>query len=153
MTDLPTNRDESWQPCPPGDLQRLATGIRRRKEWEQRKQVLSTVGAVIVAVASVVLVRNYTQSLDQPDSGDKYYAGISCTEVRKKMPEMMMGKVDEQRMMQIEDHLKQCRSCREIRDRMNMNMSAAPIHGVEDSRSPRRMMAYFDSTPPPRGVR
>ena len=150
MTDQPTNRDESWQPCPPGDLQRLATGIRRRRKWEHRKQVVTTAGAVLVAVAGVVLVTTYTQNVQQPVSGDRYYAGISCTDVRKKMPEMMMGKVDEQQMMQIEEHLKQCQSCRETRERMNMKMSVLPTHETEDPHSSRKMLAYLDWTPPPR---
>lgn len=107
-------------------------------------------GAVLVAVVSVVLVRSYVHDLEQPASGDRYYAGISCTEVRKKMPEMMMGKVDEQQMMQIEEHLKQCQPCREIRDRMNMTMSDAPTHGADASRSSRKMLAYLEWTPPPR---
>lgn len=151
MTDHTTNRDNSWEPCPPGDLQRLARGMSRRRTWEHRKQVASTVGAVLAAVASVVLVTVYVRNLRQPMMpGDMNYAGITCTEVRKEMPGMMMGKVDERRIAQIEDHMRQCRPCREFRDQMNMKMSTTPIPTQHEDHSSRRMLAYLEWTIPHR---
>lgn len=153
MTDPNLTTNDPWEPCASGELQRLAQTIRTKRTRTYRREFVKTAAAVVAAVASIVLVAIYTRNLMHPaiPAGEKFYAGISCTDVRKTMSEMMSGKVEEARVAQIQDHLRQCQACREVLERMDRPMSRSPVeHHRRGPVKERPMLAYLEWSAPPR---
>ena len=56
------------------------------------------------------------------DHGDYDFGGITCTEVRADMPQMMAGKLDQETMMRIQKHLELCPNCKRLADQMRDQM-------------------------------
>lgn len=152
MSQRNSTTDDSWKPCGGGELQGLAQGLRADRARTDRRKRLSLFAGAGAVAAVVLLTVFFAGDAGQPaNSGDMHFAGISCTEVRNEMPDLMEGKVDELRSAQIQDHLRQCAACRERRERMERMerpVSRFPIRADGDLRE-RPMLAYLEWTPPP----
>ena len=53
---------------------------------------------------------------------DYDFGGITCTEVRAYLPQMMAGKLDQESMMRIQKHLELCPNCKRLADQMHDQM-------------------------------
>ena len=111
-----------------------------------------TAAAAIAVVAGMVLVTIYLGDRTQPSvPGDMHFAGISCTEVRRSMPDMMAGKLAGARAEQIQDHLRQCQVCREMLEQREHPLSHTPaeFQRPEPGPSP-SLLTYLEWSPPSR---
>jgi hypothetical protein len=113
---------DDWRPCPPGALQDLATGLRTRK----RRRVALQWGGI----ATLLLLSAGTGALlarlhgGRPD--DLYFGGISCTDVRAGLPELMRHSLPAERERQMLQHLRECPHCQEKLREMGVSLSASP---------------------------
>jgi len=148
MSQRNSTADDSWKPCGGGELQGLAQELRADRARTDRRKRLSLFAGAGAVAAGVLLTVFFARDAGQPaNSDDMHFAGISCTEVRNAMPDLMAGKVDELRSAQIQDHLRQCAACRERRERMERPVSRFPGRADGDLRE-RPMLAYLEWTPP-----
>lgn len=103
MTQFQTNSN-SWQPCPTGELSRLASRLRsqRRRRAVLRVATVCSLGIAMMSVAMLGIVSHCGLS----------YGGIRCGEVASALPDFVAGQLDEVHSRQIREHLTQCPVCR-----------------------------------------
>ena len=91
---------QQWEPCPPGEIQGMLTGISR----QQRRRALRTMAVgVSVVLLGGLGVYSLTNSPTQ----------LTCAEVQPKLPAYVRGKLPNQERRQIAQHLQGCPHCRE----------------------------------------
>src|SRR5262249_47317427 len=95
-----------WEPCPAGEIERLAQRLRRRR---QRRRFLGVAG-VLTAAAAVGGVSWWLGfgASDEPapgSFGDFTYAGIRCSRVRAQADAYGKGALSDALREQIRKHL------------------------------------------------
>ena len=130
MSTESQNHDEgSWEPCPAGELQRLAG----RLAGERRHRRLTTIGQWTVgATLSVVLLLAGAFVVGQFSQNN--FGGIACREVTAQLVAYHAGELDAERAEQISAHLQQCSMCNAAYD----EMISEPSDPAEAENAPRR---------------
>ncbi len=130
--------EDGWGPCPKGTLTGLSVALKRRARWQQVQQASSLVAVLLLAVAAGTWFANR-----QPTHPEDYpYGGITCTEVRDSLPQMMSGKADESLATRIKAHLAECPRCAEMARRMKEQEMHAVV-GRSSRNSDRRQSAVL----------
>lgn len=117
MTD---RQPDSWQPCPPGTLRRLAGRWKSRERLKFASQAaLLVVGISAVAIGGVFVVGDWSPSAN-PDAP---YGGMSCREVREVLPRFVARELTPDRYERVNAHLMQCSECRQLMESMKGGMA------------------------------
>jgi len=94
--------ENSWSPCPEGELDRLACDLRRA----DRRKMLKAAGA---ASAAVVLSGVGIFAVSSTFSGDK---ALTCAEVQPLLPAYVGGGLTTEAKSKVASHLEECPQCR-----------------------------------------
>ncbi len=121
---------DDWQPCPPGELKRMADRIRLRERRKALKKMGAAGAALLVAVGGGYLAKEW---FDQPR--EYHFGGIACSEVMPLLPDYRAGKLDELLRNQVSEHLDKCPNCGPMYRRMLDEMQRPPRHVKNDDRS------------------
>jgi hypothetical protein len=95
-----------WEPCPPGELRRLAARLGRRR---QRRRFLWSAGAVAATAATACALALWTE-WDNPF--EPFYAGITCAKVKSSADAYSKGQLSATVQDRIRRHLAHCGPCR-----------------------------------------
>jgi hypothetical protein len=106
------NPDDAWQPCPAGELSRLATRLKRR----HRRRWVAPVSGVVLALLVVGTV--YWRG----DRSDPEPARLSCREVIERAPEYLAGKLPKEQSAEISRHLEHCPHCADAVERVRKTL-------------------------------
>ena len=109
-----TISNDGWSPCPKGTLTGLSITLKRREQIQRLQRVSSLVAMLLVAIAAGTWFAN--RSSDVPMENN--FGGITCTEVRDSLPQMVSGKADESLIAKITAHLAECPHCAELARKM-----------------------------------
>ena len=120
-----------WKPCPPGELSRIASGLRRRRRIRIVTRV-TTVAALLLVMAGAGV--SFMSTIW--NQGDYNFGGIACTAVRADMPQMMAGTLDQETMMRIQKHLELCPNCKPLAEQMHDQMQKGMKMGQADCHDP-----------------
>ncbi|MDA1229296.1 MAG: zf-HC2 domain-containing protein [Planctomycetota bacterium] len=122
--------NDGWSPCPKGTLTGLASTLKRRERIQRLQRVSSLVAVLLIAVAAGTWFANRSSDVSMENN----YGGITCTEVRDSLPQMVSGKADESLVARINAHLAECPQCAEMARKMKeREMHAAAGHTPEVS--------------------
>ena len=99
-------QSDQWEPCTPGELQRLAT----RLKTHERRLMLKQLGGVAAGVL-VLGVGGYLASQHWPRSSEQRYGGIACAEVMRLMPRYRARELSAELTQKIQIHLAECPQC------------------------------------------
>lgn len=125
-----TISNDGWSPCPKGTLTGLSSTLKRRERIQRLQRVSSLVAMLLVAIAAGTWFAN--RSPDVPM--ENRYGGITCTEVRDSLPQMVSGKAEKGLVAKINAHLAECPRCAEMARKMKeQEMHAAAGPSVDDS--------------------
>lgn len=111
-TPHPTPPD--WGPCPPGTLSGLTAALKRRRR-ERLAWRAAAVASVLLAAATAGW---YGPRAVVPDAEVQIHGGLTCREVRQRLPDYLHGRVAGGLVHQIEQHLAECPPCRDVWQRM-----------------------------------
>jgi len=99
--------DNNWQPCPEGEIESLASGLRDRAH--RRSMFLST-----VAVGTLLLLTGFTIVVNLPrPASAPIQMSITCTECLELYNEYSGGHLSKDKKHAVESHLSHCPYCRE----------------------------------------
>lgn len=96
---------DEWVQCPPGELSRLATRLRGRRQRRIVVQTSALVLLVAVGLGGLVL-------WPRPQgTGDYNYAGIMCSRVMQLADAYAAGELTTELREQVRQHVAQCPNC------------------------------------------
>ena len=98
----------SWEPCPPGELRRLAARLGRRR---QRRRFLWS-ACVVAATAATGGTLALWIEWDNPF--EPSHAGITCSKVRSSADAYSKGELSATVQDRIRRHLARCGPCRAL---------------------------------------
>jgi hypothetical protein len=103
--------DDTWLPCPPGELTRVAQRRRARRR-------LPIVGA---AAAALLLLTLAWQRWPQGDlrprfGGEPNYGGIVCSDLRSRLGDYVSQRLDAETKARIDEHVLLCPPCQQLLD-------------------------------------
>lgn len=112
-----SDEGNQWEPCPPGELARIAGDLRRRRRTRIVTRVTTATAVLLVmAVGGAYFTSQFW------NRGDYDFGGITCTEVKADIPLMAAGKLDQETMMRIQKHLELCPKCKPLAEQMQDQM-------------------------------
>ena len=97
---------DQWEPCAPGELQRVVTRIKTH----ERRLMLKQLGGAVAGVF-VLGVGGYLASQHEPWSSPQRYGGIACGEVMRLMPRYRARELSTELTQKIQIHLAECPRC------------------------------------------
>ncbi len=104
-----------WQPCPPGEFERLSERLRRRR---QRRRFLRVSLAAAAALAGVggggAAYLALTRQSSSVPTQDMDFAGIKCSQVRQVAAAYLRGDLDEETRRRVTAHVAQCPNCNRL---------------------------------------
>jgi hypothetical protein len=126
-SDMPdnTNSEGRWETCPPRTLVRY--GTRHRSQLRRRRAVLGAVAAtaVLAVAAPWSVFRAVEPGPDDAFCRPEYrFGGISCSEVRPVLPDLLAGTLDEELAARVEIHVGLCPQCSALARRMMPGQSS-----------------------------
>jgi len=95
-----------WQPCPPGELERVAGRVRLR----QRREALRKIGAAAAAATAAGLAGVGTVYWLSRDAMP-HYGGLACNEVMPLLDDYHAGRLEPPLAGQVTLHLRKCPRC------------------------------------------
>ncbi|MBL8819403.1 MAG: zf-HC2 domain-containing protein [Planctomyces sp.] len=113
---------DGWDSCPPGTFSTLAKRLNAQQRIRQLKTAAAATVAMLILVCTAVLVFPGSTASDTPDL---QCGGISCTEVRKSLPDMLAGSTPPELTTRIQLHLAECPHCGELVRKMKESVQSA----------------------------
>ncbi|MEX1028092.1 MAG: zf-HC2 domain-containing protein [Candidatus Paceibacterota bacterium] len=114
MKDGPSTSDQ-WDSCPPGELQKLAAQLRRKRRG---RNVATAVGLAAALIVFLLVGGFAVQQLRDPHDNPQLYGDITCREVQSHLQQYVAGQLDPPLAERIRIHLEQCPECGENFRRM-----------------------------------
>ena len=99
-------QSDQWEPCTPGELQRVVTRIKTH----ERRLMLKQLGGGAAGVL-VLGVGGYLASQYGPRSSQQRYGGIACSEVMRLMPRYRARELSAELTRKIQIHVAECPRC------------------------------------------
>ena len=125
-----TVSNDGWSPCPKGTLTGLSRTLKSRERVQRFKRISSLVAVLLITATAGTWFVNRSSDVPMENS----YGGITCTEVRDSLPQMVSGKADERLVAKINAHLAECPRCAEMARKMKeREMHAAARQSVDVS--------------------
>lgn len=117
-TNLNSNDSGSWQPCPPGELNRVAVRLRGRRWNRMLAQAVTACAVLFVVVGGAYLQfgpRKPVPAADpNPSAGPEgfNYGGITCAEMHRVAPALKAGTLDDATLARFRKHVELCPHCK-----------------------------------------
>jgi len=103
------NENESWEPCPSGQLSRLNQQIKSRNHREISNRRILVTGLFLIALAPAILW-NINRNINNKNN----LGGISCKNVQTHFVAYSQNDLDEKVLKQINTHLEGCKMCQKL---------------------------------------
>ncbi len=103
-----SSHDNSWEPCPAGELPVLVDRLRSRRRRQQAVRAAS-VAAAMVAVVAVAVIAFRRPAEGPADEFD--FGGVACSEVQRDLPRYVRGELPDDVAERIRTHLAKCPAC------------------------------------------
>lgn len=113
-------KDDAWLPCEDGDLKQVSHVVRQRSADQDRRTFLRAVSVAGAAALGAGLGYVVLGSSESDES-------VACSQVVPKLVSLVEGSLDDKAKVQIEKHLRICRSCQ---------MKFRALQGTGQDRSP-----------------
>ncbi len=112
---------DDWKACPPGELGRLSSRLRSRRN--RRNAARSGVALAVVAILALGVWAFRPGSREMRDFE---FAGIRCSQVISLARDYSMGKLEPRLSDQIKSHVEQCPMCHERFKAMGLISAVRP---------------------------
>ncbi len=103
------NENESWEPCPTGQLSRLNQELKSRNHREISNRRILVTGLFLVALAPVIL-----WNINRNNNTKNHLGGISCKNVQTHFVAYSQNDLDKKVLKQINTHLEGCKMCQKL---------------------------------------
>jgi len=124
-----SNESDLWQPCPPGELDRLAGRLRRRRYGRIVARATAVVAVLLAAVGGLSWQfgeKPQPAVVSRPGEGFDY-GGITCAGVHRVLPQLKAGTIDAATLSRVREHLEKCDHCKSL----SRYLPDAAIRGAE----------------------
>lgn len=106
------SREDVWQPCPPGEISGMVTGLQnRRRAMVVGRTTFAAALVLLVAAASQFSGLNTPEGPDTSVAGEHDCGGIHCSEAMAHLKAYREGTLDEKTTAQVRAHVEECPLC------------------------------------------
>lgn len=138
-----TESSISWEPCQSDFL----AGISSQKHVAKRRRRSARRVAAASACLAFLAIGVWGVSSLTRGPAENYFGGVSCSQVRESIPEMMAGGLAPKLSEQIEVHLQQCPRCQQLLEEMRAMAPQVESIGLKLPASPEESVAMVESGP------
>ncbi len=130
--------DDGWRPCPAGELQRLASRMKR----QHKRELLAcagVVGAVLLALAAGMYAIGPLATGNHSIDGNSI-GGLSCQQVRHMLPQYAKHQLSAAETVRVQNHLADCPACarrlQQIQGASHVSLAPRATHHAHGSPIP-----------------
>ncbi|HEY3963652.1 MAG TPA: zf-HC2 domain-containing protein [Planctomycetaceae bacterium] len=132
-TNAKTGDTGNWQPCPEGELSRVALRLLGR----HRRRRLAQMVAAAVALVAIAGSACWQFGPRMPGPEGFNYGGITCAEMHRLAPAVQTGTLDDATLARFRKHVELCPHCKSFGKLLSNPPQTGQIPG-NDPNGPRR---------------
>lgn len=114
IMSITSDENSLWEPCPPGELQRLGNRLGRQRRVRIAKRAASVVALLLIAVSGVYLSIGQRPEKKVPAPGEFNFGGITCAEIHDILPQLKDGTLEEPVLTRVRNHIDECPHCKSL---------------------------------------
>lgn len=128
-----SQESDQWQACPPGELGRMTSRLRRRRQMQIATRVAVTASVLLIAVGGLSWqFRAQTEPpvVSKPGEGFNF-GGITCAGVHRALPQLKAGTIDAATLGRVREHLEKCDHCKALSRYLPDAANRVPVRPFE----------------------